>query len=79
MKLVPRKLTLREARMIKGLSLKDTADRLGISVMELGNYEDDPSSMYVSTAVKLARIYKVSIDDLDFSHEVSAPHCVKNV
>lgn len=67
MKLVPRKLTLRQARMINGLSLKDAADRLGISAMELGNYENDPSSMYVSTAVILARMYKVSIDDIDFS------------
>jgi transcriptional regulator with XRE-family HTH domain len=62
-----RQITLHEARILNGLSLDDAANRLGISPSELGQYEIDPASIYVSMAVKIARLYNIDIDYLDFS------------
>jgi transcriptional regulator with XRE-family HTH domain len=67
MKIKKRTVSLREARILNGLTLNEAADRLGIPSTELGNYENDPSSIYVSMAIKIAGLYKVGIDYLDFT------------
>lgn len=66
-----RSITIRRARVLSGYTLETAAFRLGISASALGRYERNPSIIYPSVAVKIADLYNVSIDDLDFSAEPS--------
>lgn len=60
------KLTLRAARINKGLSTEEAAKELNISRHTLYKYEEGSSSPNVKTALAMSKLYGVSIDMLDF-------------
>ncbi|KIL36383.1 hypothetical protein SD71_07840 [Cohnella kolymensis] len=59
--------SLRNAREAAGYSVEYVANALNISTRTLYKYERYPASIYVSTAIKLARFYGVTLDELSFS------------
>lgn len=60
-------LTLKAARVNAKISVKDAAEAAGITEDTLYRYESGKSSPKIGTALKLALVYGVSIDKIDFS------------
>lgn len=60
-------LTLKAARVNAGLSVKDAAEAVGVTEDTMYRYESGKSSPKIGTAVKLAGLYGVSIDMIDFA------------
>ena len=54
------------ARINKGLSAEEVANKLNIGVKTLYKYEDGTSSPSILTALSMADLYGVPIDMLDF-------------
>lgn len=63
---IPFLLTLKAARINKGLSAEEVANKLNIGVKTLYKYEDGTSSPSILTALSMADLYGVPIDMLDF-------------
>lgn len=55
---------LREARKIKGLTLKEVAEDVGISEDLIGKYERGERNLKIETSIKLADYYSVPIEYL---------------
>ena len=55
---------LKELRLARGLSQKEIADYLGVSVAAYSLYERGNREPGISTIKKLAKFYNVSSDDL---------------
>ena len=60
------KLTLKAARVNKGLTQADVANRLGINKGTLVNYEKYRTIPDIETAKVMASLYGVSVNDLIF-------------
>lgn len=60
------KITLKQARVGKGLTQEQAADAVGVHQNTISNWEDKPSSVPISKAYALAKLYAVSLDDLIF-------------
>ena len=60
-------ITMRAARVNAGLSVKDAAAALGITEDTLYRYETGKSSPKIGTAIKMAELYGVTIDMIDFA------------
>lgn len=60
-------LTLKAARVNAGLSVKAAAEAVGVTEDTMYRYESGKSSPKIGTAVKLAELYGVSIDMIDFA------------
>lgn len=58
--------TLRALRINAGISAKEAAAAVGINEDTLYRYESGKSSPQIGTALKLAKLYGVSIDVIDF-------------
>lgn len=64
------KIKLKTARKKAGLSTQaEVAEILNLTVTTISNYETGKSSPSYATAKKMAELYGVQIDDLDFSTE----------
>ena len=62
------KMNLKTARKRAGYPTQsEVAERLGLTVTTLSNYETGKTSPKHSTAVKMAELYGVPLDMLDFS------------
>ena len=59
-------LTLKAARVNAGISVKEAAKACNVSEGTLYSYEAGKSSPKIGTAIKLARVYGVPIDMIDF-------------
>lgn len=67
-KTIMKKLDLKTARKKAGyFTQAKAAKELGITVTTLSNYETGKTSPKHDTAIKMAKLYGVSIDKLDFS------------
>lgn len=53
---------IRNARKLKGLSLQDIADELGISKQMISKYEKGISIPNSSNLIKLAKLFDLKID-----------------
>lgn len=60
-------LTLKAARVNAGISVKAAAEAVGVTEDTMYRYESGKSSPKIGTAVKLAELYGVSIDRIDFA------------
>ena len=60
------KLTLKAARVNKGLTQTEVANKLGINKGTLVNYEKYRTIPDIETAKVLASLYEVSVNDLIF-------------
>jgi DNA-binding XRE family transcriptional regulator len=63
---MPRKFTLKTARMVSGLSAQDVSARTGIHMNTIYSYENFKSYPPVDIAKKLADIYGIRFDDIIF-------------
>lgn len=63
------KLTYKSARVNVGLTQRQAAERLGVSVVTLSNWENYLTSPNIKKAHEIAELYKISIDDLIFSQK----------
>lgn len=61
------KLKLKALRVNKDLTLAEAAKSLGISNYALTNYEKGTSVLRVDVAFKMAKLYDVALDDIDFN------------
>lgn len=60
-------LTLKAARVNAGYSVREAAEAVGVTEDTMYRYESGKSSPKIGTAVKLAGLYGVSIDAIDFA------------
>jgi putative transcriptional regulator len=63
------KLTLRAARINAGLSVKEVAEAVDVSEDTIYRFETGKSSPKIGAAIKMAQMYGVSVDVLDFGSE----------
>lgn len=59
-------LSLRDARIISGITAKHVAKSIGISPSLLYQYERNPESTSTKAAKKLARVYQIPLDAIKF-------------
>ncbi|WP_287559075.1 helix-turn-helix transcriptional regulator [Dialister sp.] len=60
------KFTLKACRVNKRLTLKEAADRLGISEFTLGNYESGKTFPTVPIIARIERLYGISYNEIIF-------------
>lgn len=59
------KLTLRAARVNKGLSREEAAKRLGVGVSTIGNYERGATCPHIGVIRRMEVVYGVAYADLE--------------
>lgn len=59
-------MTLKSARVNKGLTQKQAAEKIGITVDTLSNYERGKSYPDVPVIIRIEQVYGVSYSDLIF-------------
>lgn len=61
------KISLTAARINAGFNQRDAADKLGITIQTLSNYENYRRGIRVDLAMKMCNLYGLTIDDVYFS------------
>lgn len=59
-------MTLRAARVNKGLTQKEAAETLGVSRYTLGNYERGKSFPNVAVINRIEKAYEINYEDIIF-------------
>ena len=62
-------LTLRQWRRVKEITQQGMANMLGVHVNTYQNWEEAPDKISITNAVKIAKIFNLTIDDIDFRKE----------
>ena len=62
-------LTLKAARVNRGLSVKEVADSVGVTEDTIYRYESGKSYPKISVVVKMVELYGVTISDIDFGEQ----------
>lgn len=65
-------MTLKAARVNANLTVKEAAEKIGITEDTLYRYENGKSSPKIETAKTMASVYGISIDSIDFSANTSS-------
>ncbi|SHH85923.1 helix-turn-helix domain-containing protein [Desulfosporosinus lacus] len=65
------RITLRAARVNRGLTLKNVAALTGKSAKTIGRYEIDSSNIYLNLTLQLANLYRVPLDMLYIGPEIN--------
>lgn len=60
------KITLKAARINAGMTLETAANSLEVSVQTLVNWEKNLTEPSISQAYKIASLYKMDIDNINF-------------
>lgn len=60
-------LTLKQARLLKGLTQKEVARELGVHVQTYSKMEKQPEEITIGDAKKLSEILNVSFDNIFFT------------
>lgn len=60
------KITLKAARINKGLSRTEAAKQLGMSICSVTNYEKGNTSPTYETCKKISEVYEIALDDIIF-------------
>lgn len=60
------KITIRAARVNKGLTLKEASKALGITLVTLSNYENGKTNPNVEMAQKISQLYGIAQSNLIF-------------
>lgn len=55
---------LKEIRLAKGLTLREVAEKVGMTYQAIGHYEHGNRKISLDTAVKLAAVLDCKVDDL---------------
>lgn len=61
-------LTLKQARLVKGLTQKEVATKLGVHVQTYSKMEKYPDEVTVRDAKKLSDILEISYDSIFFNN-----------
>ncbi len=64
---MPDKLTVKEWRLIKQITMQRLADAIGVHVNTIRSYEKDPKHIPIDKAMAIAKFYGVDINDIAFS------------
>lgn len=64
----PPKISLKAARVNAGLTLKEAAERIGVTVATLHKWEQDSSSVRVSDVQKIEKIYQYPTNYIFFGN-----------
>lgn len=64
-------VTLKAARLIRGLTMREVADFLEVSVDTYRRIEKDPMKTTIATATKLSGFLDFGIEDIFFGDESS--------
>lgn len=64
-----KKCTMRAIRVSNGSTLKETAEKLGISAMQLSRYERMLAVPSIATAMKFAKMFHEDVNDIIFFKE----------
>ena len=64
-------MTLRAARIIRGLSREEAAERIGVAASTIGNYERGTSFPNVPVLRRIEEVYGVAYENLVF--QTAAP------
>ena len=64
------KYTVKQARVLSDISIRDMAKRLGLSTTTYMNKEKGLSRFYFDEAVKLSEIVKIPMDSIFFTSSV---------
>lgn len=59
--------TIKAARVNAGIMQKEAAKMIGISIITLQNYEAYRSKPNIETAQKMAALYGMTVDDIQWS------------
>lgn len=57
-------MRLKEFRILKGLTRKEVAENLNITVNSIEKYENGKAEPSIANLIKLARLFNVSVDTL---------------
>lgn len=60
-----KKITLRQARLMSGKTLRDVAKLIGVHFQTLRDYELGNTSPTIETTKKLCAVYGIELDDLE--------------
>lgn len=63
------KHTFREWRRLKEMSQQELADRVGVHVNTICNWEEHPETMTIGRALDVVKALGVTIDDVIFLHQ----------
>lgn len=63
------KLTLRQARLNKGMSVEKVAEETGYSVKRVLWHENNTGDLNSSEAIEFCKLYDVSLDDVSFRND----------
>lgn len=69
--MMPDKLTLRQHRLIKGITQKELADSIGVHETTYLKIERDPNNAKVSNVKAICKALGISIDELIFFNDES--------
>lgn len=61
------RFTLKQWRGIRGISQKEISQSLGVHINTYQKWEQEPGKIKVEQAQKLAEVFNVPIDEIDFS------------
>lgn len=60
-------ISLKAARINAGFTQSDVADKLGVNLATVSNWETGKTSPSIATVQKLVGLYSVGINDIDFT------------
>lgn len=63
------KLTVKQARLLAGLTQKEVSEQLKVHVQTYMKWEKNPESMSIGTAKQFAKIVGLNFDDIFFDKE----------
>jgi len=63
---VGNKFTVKQHRLIKGMTQENVSEKLGVHVNTYASWEKDPERISIATSKMLAAIFNVSVDDIIF-------------
>lgn len=66
------KLTLKQWRGAREISQKEMSERLNVHINTYQKWEEDPSKIKMIIAQEIAKIFEVSLNDIDFNKGASA-------
>lgn len=62
-------MTVRAYRRAREISQENMAKQLGVSVGTYQNWEKEPEKITIANAVKIAKIFGVSMNEIEFKNE----------
>lgn len=63
------KFTVREHRVVRGISQEEMAKRLGITPNTYRKWESEPLRITMGFAFEIAKIFEVSVNNIDFTKQ----------